>query len=670
MTRRINDTNHCTKFKSDNFDKKKINCSIQLNDNEVAIFIYNIVVIKILNFLKKIVIKIGRISIISRLLSFCSAFVTKSSHFVLTLDRVINNKILNLLSIMCLVCVIGTIITSFLTNFDNSDEGYNIYMSINGSSEVASGTGAHIVGHFFGEMFNHKILGYRLTELILMLLMPIYLLFSIKKFAFNTIKTSFTVKLYAGSLTCILSCGFFIWMPSFDYNFMAVFTGVISAATVLLYCHYYQYNKKTSLFLLVLLAFTLVCSVVCKFSFGIPLIMMIIGIMLIFKSKINIKFIPFFIHVSILIIFFFGLFYLMFPVHSENFINILKFSFDPSSDNLGSHTIESLSSNYSLVIKRFIVKVVYKFILLWGIIFLLIRFFANSRHNGVNDLIKIIITLVMTIISLNHIPFLNLIPTRRLSSFYSIQMLGAAIIIAITLYLIGKYRARVFYKLTFVLLLCLITLMHPLGTGLNFMFASFLNLAFMGAIASMFIIVDTYKLRKNKLFAVIVLICSTFVITSNIAQSGILHYRRNAPYSGQTSYSEKSEFLSGIKIEENLANTIDSLIDTLIAINFDYDTDKIMAYCNMPGLLAATGARSFGESWMITGYSNSISRMIFHLKLEPIGKCDKIYILKDKNEDINLEVKKNLDNIILPYNSETHSYEIGKFYNYRNSLII
>ena len=50
------------------------------------------------------------------------------------------------------------------------------------------------------------------------------------------------------------------------------------------------------------------------------------------------------------------------------------------------------------------------------------------------------------------------------------------------------------------------------------------------------------------------------------------------------------------KIDPSSANVVNNFIETLRSINFNYKTDRIFAYPELPGLLASSDALSLGDA--------------------------------------------------------------------------
>lgn len=638
-------------------------CTINITKRNINVCIKDSKVLFCINSCISIYSIFRRNSIVSYLFSFIYLVIKKLDLLIIRIDKTLTPKIVSIISVICFLFVLSVVAYSFHSNFDNSDEGYNLYLNINGPDEAVSFTGSHTIGHYVGKLFDHKVIGYRIAELTIIVILAAYLLSSIKLFIFNNMPWKWYVSIYCYSLTCIFSCAFFIWMPSFDYNFLAIALSVIWMASFIYYLYYQQQGYARRLIFYTFMSLSVFYSVVNKLSFGIPLAILTMLIIWTLpklykahKIKLSLFFMATICSMTIL-------FLQMYPKFCSSFLIIAKFMGNNSPDN--SHAIGQLITNYQKQIILFINKEVMICFIVISIVYITLGYTLKRSHKATGDLCKCLSIFILFFIAANHIPFFNYFTTRRLNAEITIRLIFAATIISILFYSLYYVNRDNVYKILYIIGLGAITSLHPAGTNTDFVKTSSLNLLVSGAILSIFLIFMSKKLTKHKLYLLTIIIALTILISASVTDKVILNYRRNAEFKMQNSYSKYSKSLKGIKIEENLAKTIDSLAVTLNNINFDRKQDKIMAYCNMPGLLTAVGARAFAESWMITGYRNSIPRMLLHINNEPIGECRNIYILKDKDEALNKFVKSVLFNKITP-NGIIINYEIGKFYNYRN----
>lgn len=62
--------------------------------------------------------------------------------------------------------------------------------------------------------------------------------------------------------------------------------------------------------------------------------------------------------------------------------------------------------------------------------------------------------------------------------------------------------------------------------------------------------------------------------------------------------------------------------------HFNFDKDRLFAYPDLPGFIAATGAKSFGNAWSFTGYPNSDRSNCVNINLEPVGEVRYVYLLQ------------------------------------------
>jgi len=82
--------------------------------------------------------------------------------------------------------------------------------------------------------------------------------------------------------------------------------------------------------------------------------------------------------------------------------------------------------------------------------------------------------------------------------------------------------------------------------------------------------------------------------------SQYLFPHRRGSYASQT-YLTSNRYLRHVRIEGDLGEAIDLLQSRLSDAAFDVSRDRLVAYPDLPGLVALTGAKAFGNPWYYSG---------------------------------------------------------------------
>ena len=99
------------------------------------------------------------------------------------------------------------------------------------------------------------------------------------------------------------------------------------------------------------------------------------------------------------------------------------------------------------------------------------------------------------------------------------------------------------------------------------------------------------------MYAVFSILILWIGVNAIIYREQIYQFRRNGLHHEQTHYSKKSPQLKYVKLDQRSTYLVDNLIEKLATLDFDFRNDRIFSYSNLPGLVASTGAKSYGEVW-------------------------------------------------------------------------
>ncbi len=142
-------------------------------------------------------------------------------------------------------------------------------------------------------------------------------------------------------------------------------------------------------------------------------------------------------------------------------------------------------------------------------------------------------------------------------------------------------------------------------------------------------------------------------------------HHRNAPLSHQTTQIPGENYLSHIYIDPQIAQLIGTLQTTLKDHNFNPKTDRLIAYPDMPGLIAPLQIQAYGSVWNATKYPHFEKAIEAYLALEPQNASIRyIYILK--GQAFAPALVPIMDSYITPASATLTTTPIGRLYSYRN----
>jgi len=518
--------------------------------------------------------------------------------------------------------------------------------------EVISLSPFYLLFHPIGELFHHLLIGYRFLSLVLLSISACFLSYTGWLYIKDETHNSTSSFLAFTALTFVSSSMFFLLKPTLSYNTLGVISSFLWVSSILLYLR--NVEKSQSFFwAIVLTSFSVFLAFASRPTYGFVLFLGTLLFLFVYKRYNHgsaRKEMGYFLAGSFLFI---GCFVL---------INSSIFSYFPdffSAARASTHTglISKYKNAFIFQYKKF-----YYFPIFWILFVILLKKRRFLKTAVFLFTLLVITKYVSYLFPYNHTHFRSF--TVHLFGFVSLCYLSFLTIEK------NKNRDGVFHKkflekrwLIFILPL-FAAFFSSFGTN-NDMFVMTGYCSGLIALPFIFLLYDVSDgFRKNNIYPLVFGIIFGSLYLFSILQTQHFSYYRNGPSSSQIYLSKKSTYLKHIKIEKDLGESIDKLIESLHRKNFNFKKDRIFAYPDLPGFLGASGVKSFGSAWNVTKYRNIDNQNCAFLNLEPvIGVVERIYLLKGR------ELSKGLEDclfkkIVAAKNLET--VFIGRGYHYRN----
>lgn len=550
----------------------------------------------------------------------------------------INFNKFTLFFVICLFSYILFIVTSNLDRgIDTTDESYYILVAKYLENWYLSPMNEGYYTQVIYKLTNWNIKYVRGIGILLLLLSSFMFSINLLKFItakFN-IKTSNTEK-YLFVITITMSSLIYYqhWLFTPSYNLLQIVSINFIISFLLIIINNYK-NIESGFFKLeyILLSFFYCTSFLIKPTTAI--IMAIISIFIYNYSKIDKKTVAIIIILSIFILYFQIIF-----INGSIFeyINKVKISLDiintiDSGYNLKENFFQFFIDFYYYIFKYKMISLSIPFLLFS----LYIIFFLKNKIN-----IKII---YYSLVSILFIVFYILIIKYNYESLWFIF-----IIFTINIYMIygfiyyfedfKYFKIKELLKtIPFVVILTLLSFAFSFGT--NNSMIPHMNLSFVFSIAGIMTLI--YINDNKQVFIKINIFLSIFIsiLTLNIIEKAYQNpYRLNTSIKYQT---EKVDILGGVKVDKDLKNYIDKLLEIKIQNNIVYLLDMTGATSGANIILEA---KYVGAPWLLGGYKGSNASAYKILSNVPSEKLKNSWILispKGRRAlDINLLNKLNL----------------------------
>mgnify|MGYP001160947714 FL=1 len=562
------------------------------------------------------------------------------------------------------IILFSFLIYSFLSDFGiRDDEGFYFYYLKHGIDEPTF-TFFHTVGNFFGPLFGFNLLGFRLLNLFLLLIsINLSLIFGYQYY-FNT--TNFKDKnlLFLSSLVSTATLGFFCFIPTFSYTSCATIS-VFFWTSVIFYIS--KENRKVDFlfyFLLIISFLFAISSRVQMFillSFSLPFFLYTV------KKYIN-KEKSISIIKPLLALALFTIVFISFHYHFIiEIFPVGKIIYQTTHDSLLMFYLKNII--YIFTHQDFFI-VYLSFFMISAYLLLRFRFNINV---GINILITLIIILALKDVYGFLKSYFAITGTpsnfsNRSIRYIFIITIFSPILIEYYIFLKSKFEKSA-YKINknfiFIFFVALFgSIVSSIGNNSNLIFWS----SFSVGLTSIPFFIRILDLKDSSVKHLFVIFLIIFSINSSIIYRDQIYQFRRSPIKSENFLISSSPYLKNIKIDPYSVNVINNFISTLKDIDFNYKRDRIFAYPELPGLVASSNAKSFGDVHNQHEFSKlgfrelkaieeKICAFIAH---ENITEVDNLYLLI--GEDVPTKIKNCLHQVISK-NSEVRTYNLGELKN-------
>ena len=542
---------------------------------------------------------------------------------------------------------VALLIFSFGRNYGvHEDEGALLYYLSQGYSETTFST-FHILPNLIGQLFNHSILGYRVLNLVLFLLCAYYATCRTRYFINGDNKSPRADLIYNFLFITLFTFFFYSYIPTVSYNStitLAIFLWVGSFCSIINPQSSYKGNKLD----LLLFSLSIFMALSSRMSFGIALILFTLLVSTLLYAKYrneiptNFKVFAFSLLASVLV---------YVAVSFDNLIYISKVSSDFASSshaNLLDSYLDFFSKYFD---KIFPLKIFVASILIFIANFILQPHTTEQRskilslHRGIKYLsITIIIFLAFKKIIKELGEFYVVTGAPSSMSSQILLNMFSLLLIFNFLYILyqiiiyirfnkSEVKDRALKKLTLASLVVFAVLASPIGTNSNIIVFSALS---MGPFALPFVNFfrnSDFEFKFKHLVGLILIFFISSSLLIIVYKEQVFHYRRNAEYKHQTHKAISSSRLKNVLIEKEIANNIDNISLHLGEMGFNYKSDRLIAYPDMPGYIAATeNAKTYGAAWLfwtsdLKEMNNIDIRNCAELNNETDGEAKRIYLI-------------------------------------------
>ena len=544
-----------------------------------------------------------------------------------------------------LAVLISISITSFYIGFDFTDEGLYLYLLSHGSVSTFLSP-FHIILNPLGTLFNHSLIGYRFLNLVMLLACYLILANQINGF----LKLENRLFLF---VWLTLGIPFhFSDVSTISYNSVSTMSAVLWLATII---HYYKSSSTASLFFVGLCIFA---GFLGRPPFGVILLVVtpiiLWGIDCIEHQDSR-------RYQSGLIAFgsataFIALFALANLDFSRSLLSIY-------ATNIASSHQGLLSAYYSQL-NEFVGE--YRMTIIWPMLLPLCSRLLESvsPHRSKMILWGIMVSYLASLAY--EVDNFSQGDKGETIMFLTAISLGIALAISLQLFLQWKVRPsnqRMVFRCLFIVLASMnLGILSSVGTNGNIVRFVAFSFPLVTASAAVTLCQLQAVARHGRLISCLIATVYFSVSSRFLLDHQVLAIYRTAP-AHELVHRSNLPKMAGVSLDRDLALTLDKLNFTLTSIGFDYDEDRLFAYPDLPGDIAATKAIAFGNSWNITFYENSDVSNCNYIENEPNGSIRYVYLLVGK--PLTEALSSCLYERITP-SGELKSFSIGKGFHYRN----
>ncbi|MBT3475367.1 hypothetical protein HN460_00300 [bacterium] len=577
----------------------------------------------------------------------------------------LNKKNILAFSSILFVLLLSVLIYSFFSDFGlRDDEGFYLYYLKQGIAEPTF-TFFHTLGNLFGFIFSYQLLGFRLLNLLLLIISVNLSIVFGYQFYFNSKKLKDLDFYLILSFVNISTLGFFSFIPTFSYTSSATIACFLWSSVIFYISKNGREEDSCYYTLLVLTFLFAICSRVQLFVVllgTLPFILFFINRFINKDSNLS-------IFKSLLAVSIFTFIFLAFHLHFlTEILPIGKIIYETTHDSLLLFYLSNLS--YLIFHQDF--YVIYISILL--ISFYLLLKFKFKKDLSVSILITLILILIIKDIYGFSKSFLDIAGTpsnysNRALRYFFILTIFTPILIGYFNFLKSKLllkRHKFDKKFIFLFLISVLgCFFSSVGNNSNLvLWASFT----IGLSSIPFFFSLTLFKNPNSLRLISLVCLLAFIVNLSIIYREQIYQFRRSPIKSSNFKVSSSPFLRNIKIDPYSADVIDNFLLTLKDINFNYKSDRIFSYPELPGLLASSKAISLGDAHNQHLFSKKQFRELKSIETkicafliyENLDKVENVYILQGEGMS---QVVENCLFKIIDDKSNVKTYKLGELIN-------
>ena len=577
----------------------------------------------------------------------------------------LNKKNILALSSILFLLLLSVLIYSFFSDFGlRDDEGFYLYYLKQGITEPTF-TFFHSLGNIFGFIFSYQLLGFRLLNLLFLIISVNLSLIFCYQFYFSSNNLRNLDFYLILSLVNIMTLGFFSFIPTFSYTSSATIACFMWSSLIF---YISKNGRKEDAYYYLLLVFTFLFAI----SSRIQLFVVLGGslpLMLFFINKFINKETNISILKSLTVVSVFTITFLFFHLHFlTEILPIGKIIYKTSHDSLLIFYLSNLS--YLIFHQDF--YIIYVSILL--ITFYVILKYKLNKKLPSSILIVLILILVIKDIYGFSKSFYDIAGTpsnysNRALRYFFVLTIFTPILIGYFNFLKSKItfqEYKIDKRFTFLFIVAVLgSFFSSVGNNSNFVFWASFTIG-LTSIPFFFTLIAFKTTNSLRLITVVSLLA--FLVNLSIIYREQIYQFRRSPIKSSNFKVSSSPFLSNIKIDPYSADVIDKFLITLNDINFNFKSDRIFSYPELPGLLASSKAISLGDAHNQHLFSKKQFRELKSIETkvcaflihENLNQIENVYILQ--GEGMSQTIQDCLFQII-DSGSNVKTYSLGELIN-------
>ena len=577
----------------------------------------------------------------------------------------LNKKNILAFSSILFLLLLSVLIYSFFSDFGlRDDEGFYLYYLKQGITEPTF-TFFHSLGNIFGFIFSYQLLGFRLLNLLFLIISVNLSLIFCYQFYFSSNNLRNLDFYLILSLVNIMTLGFFSFIPTFSYTSSATIACFMWSSLIF---YISKNGRKEDAYYYLLLVFTFLFAISSRIQLfvvlggSLPLILFFINKFI--NKETNIS-----IFKSLTVVSVFTITFLFFHLHFlTEILPIGKIIYETSHDSLLLFYLSNLS--YLIFHQDF--YIIYVSILL--ITFYVILKYKLNKKLPSSILIVLILILVIKDIYGFSKSFYDIAGTpsnysNRALRYFFVLTIFTPILIGYFNFLKSKItfqEYKIDKRFTFLFIVAVLgSFFSSVGNNSNFVFWASFTIG-LTSIPFFFSLIAFKTTNSLRLITVVSLLA--FLVNLSIIYREQIYQFRRSPIKSSNFKESSSPFLSNIKIDPYSADVIDKFLITLNDINFNFKSDRIFSYPELPGLLASSKAISLGDAHNQHLFSKKQFRELKSIETkvcaflihENLNQIENVYILQ--GEGMSRTIRDCLFQII-DSGSNVKTYSLGELIN-------